>query len=172
MLDLLEPRPLGGSRELEVPLARGRPDLTNAVVGPRDPDDLARRDRLSFARSRESPSPDHDGLRISCGPDGFRGWVDAELRFRELVPDGAADTASVDARMRANSLDAGGAEDLVIGGPPKNLVGQQVEVLVDAEAALLEQLVERDSIGAVRLPGQKVLLHRRGETPGILTVLR
>ncbi len=41
-----------GSRELEVPFGRRRPDLPDAVVRPRDPDDLTGRDRLALARRR------------------------------------------------------------------------------------------------------------------------
>ena len=46
--------------------------------------------------------------------------------------------------MRAHPLDAGAAEHAVVGVPAEDLVGEEVQVLVDAEAASLEELVERD----------------------------
>jgi hypothetical protein len=42
---------------------------------------------------------------------------------------------------------------------------------VHAEAALAEQLVERDTVRAVRLPREEVTLHRRGEPARVLAVL-
>ncbi len=43
-----------GVVELEVPLGRRRPHLPDALVGPRDPDDLTRRDRLALGRRGEA----------------------------------------------------------------------------------------------------------------------
>ena len=73
--------------------------------------------------------------------------------------------------MRPYTLDARVAEDAVVGVPTEDLVGEQVQVLVDSEAPLLEQLVERDTVRAIWLARQEVLLHRRCEPAGLLAVL-
>ena len=73
--------------------------------------------------------------------------------------------------MGADSLDTCAAEDVVVGVPAEHLVRQQVEVLVHAEAPLVEQLVERDVVRAVRLAREQVALHRVGESPRVLAVL-
>ncbi len=73
--------------------------------------------------------------------------------------------------MRPYALDARVAEHAVVGVPTEDLVGEQVQVLVDAEAPLLEQLVERDTVRAIRLARQEVLLHRRCEPARLLAVL-
>ena len=52
-------------------------------------------------------------------------------------------------------LDAGVAEDRVVRVPAEDLVGEEVEVLVDPEAARREDLVARHSVRAVRLPRQQ-----------------
>ena len=58
-------------------------------------------------------------------------------------------------------LDPAFAEHRVVGVPAEDLVGEDVEVLVDAEAPLGEELVERDTVRPVRLAREQVSLHRR-----------
>ena len=60
----VETRTIPRMVELEVPLRGRRPDLPDALVRPRDPDDLARRDRLALGRLGEPLSADHDGGRL------------------------------------------------------------------------------------------------------------
>ena len=74
--------------------------------------------------------------------------------------------------MRAHGLDPGFAEHRVVGVPAEDLVGEDVEVLVDAEAPLGEELVECDTVRPVRLAREQVSLHRRRQPPGCLTVRR
>ena len=73
--------------------------------------------------------------------------------------------------MGADALDPGSTEDVVVAVPAEHLVREEVQVLVDAEAPLLEEPVERDAVGAIRLARQQVLLHCRGETARVLSVL-
>ena len=81
----------------------------------------------------------------------------------ELAPDRAENPAGVSPRMRAHRFDARVAEDRVVVVPTEHLVGEQVEVLVNPEAALPEELVERHAVGTVRLPREQMVLHRRCE---------
>src|SRR4029079_14705850 len=55
--DLLEARTIPWMLEFEVPLGGRRPDLPDALVRPRDPDDLARRDRLPPTPPRATLTP-------------------------------------------------------------------------------------------------------------------
>ena len=58
----------------------------------------------------------------------------AEERLAQLLPDGVEDAARVRAGVRSHALDAGIAEDRVVRVPAEDLVREEVEILVDAEA--------------------------------------
>jgi len=64
--------------------------------------------------------------------------------------------------MLADGLDAHFAQDRVVRVPAEDLVGEEVEVLVDAEAAASKDLVGSDAVGLVRVTGNHVSADGRG----------
>src|SRR6266536_2895438 len=84
-------------------------------------------------------------------------------RIQRFCPAGIG-SPSVRAGMRPHRLDTGLAQHGVVAVPPEDLVGQDVEILVDAEAAAREDLVERHAVGLVRIAREQMALDRVGES--------
>ena len=149
-----------GSSNSKCQSVGGRPHLADAVVRARDPDDLTGRDRLALGRRREGRSRSRDRRRspaLARGPRArkcaFASWCQTVPSTPDAYVPGCARTASTPASRRTR----------VVGVPAEDLVGEDVEVLVDAEAPVVEELVERDAVRPVRLAGEQVSLHRRRE---------
>src|SRR6185503_2485392 len=122
--------------EGEVVFRRRCPRLSDAVVGPRDPHALSARDRLALGR-RGQLLAFH--LHV-CWPFRSRRIPGrrAEVRLAELLPDRVQHARRVRAGMLAYRLDPGLAQDRVVRVPAEDLVGEEIEVLVDPEAAAPE----------------------------------
>src|SRR6266540_6703712 len=133
--------------EDEVVLRRRRPHLPNAVVRSRDPRVLACRNRLALARSRESRALDHDrgGAALTAFGRLARS-APAELSPAQLLPDRRHHASPVGSGVGLHTLDSDLAPTRVGTVPTEDLVGQEVEILVHPEAALPEELVERNPV--------------------------
>src|SRR5437588_12035213 len=86
---------------------RGRgPNVSDRIVGSRDPRALARRNRLALGCSGEAPAVDN-GRRRLRGPARVRATCRRpEVGGTELAPDRVEDTLRVLAGMRAHRFDA------------------------------------------------------------------
>ena len=73
--------------------------------------------------------------------------------------------------MRSHPFDSGVAEHAVVGVPAEDLIREEVEILVDPEAAGREDVVERYAVRAIRVSRQQVLLHRISEPARGVSVL-
>ena len=142
-------------------LRRRSPHVANVVVGPRDPDALAHRNRLAFRRFRQPLSARHARRGRPARRAGRR-WR-AEVGVAELPPDRVSDPPEVRARMLAHCLDSGLPEDRIVALPPEHVVGQEVEVLVDAETSADEDLVQRDVVALVGIAGEKMFANSLSE---------